>query len=643
MASSPDRRCSQWDDEDGNENAFPHSGSKKRQRVGKSPNSTIEASATSYVSSSVEHKMHLQAPWKTQQIATMYDAFQGPLYEDPTPPTSLTSSSSSFNSQENTAITGMLGNTKYVRGRKLGAGAYGSVYEVVDTGSLQNSLNPVGLVVKVINTYERDEYKIGLSPEAIAEMAMQRALAPHPNIVHIIDAFATPGKFNLIMPRADMNLSEYIKYTSCGSGSGSCYITAIRHIQYKKIILSTGSSDIHAMHAEKKEQTTTDAPMQHVDDDGARERIQIFVDIAAGLEHMHRNGVVHFDLKPQNVLIFIEPVTGCARAQITDFGSSVWNDTPVRIKCHGSQFYAAPEAETASTTASTYGYELDYWSLGMIACDLFTTTGNPMVHVVGEEGVASDRFAGLITLIYGDGTIQAQPFAEEVSEQERKLLPSEMKSMVSKILPFCQGKYKNITRLEQRKGSGGVLWFERYILLNTIFGEQMKAKSDMHTLVVGIAEVISRLFTFSVGQRRAMQSKLKALCVTLSPFAQIDSKIAQICAFSMSKTWHISNVDVHRPDIFWTKMLLQLLGERSTDTASIIQNAFVYMKRIPDLQHYMRTVHQYMHVASMVLALKKNKETDAVIKMMRQLSPNDKTEVLAAELWLVNDCLKWKL
>jgi eukaryotic-like serine/threonine-protein kinase len=49
--------------------------------------------------------------------------------------------------------------------------------------------------------------------------------------------------------------------------------------------------------------------------DGA---LDIFVEIARGVEHAHDNGVVHRDLKPDNVLIFREP--GRLRTAVADFG-----------------------------------------------------------------------------------------------------------------------------------------------------------------------------------------------------------------------------------------------------------------------------------------------------------------------------------
>ena len=53
-------------------------------------------------------------------------------------------------------------------------------------------------------------------------------------------------------------------------------------------------------------------------------RIKILIDSAKGISYLHTNGILHRDIKPDNILIFdIEHnETGIINSKLTDFGSS---------------------------------------------------------------------------------------------------------------------------------------------------------------------------------------------------------------------------------------------------------------------------------------------------------------------------------
>ncbi|XP_074032493.1 MAP/microtubule affinity-regulating kinase 4 [Leptinotarsa decemlineata] len=81
---------------------------------------------------------------------------------------------------------------------------------------------------------------------------------------------------------------------------------------------------------------------------------------ASALSHMHGQGIVHRDLKMENVML--NPSR--QQIKIVDFGlSNVWSaSSPLRTHC-GSPEYAAPEL---FVTGKQYGAEVDLWSLGII-------------------------------------------------------------------------------------------------------------------------------------------------------------------------------------------------------------------------------------------------------------------------------------
>jgi len=89
----------------------------------------------------------------------------------------------------------------------------------------------------------------------------------------------------------------------------------------------------------------------------------IFQQIVSAMSYCHAMGVVHRDLKPQNVLI-----TNYPQIKVTDFGlcGFVIEESKMRTFC-GSPFYAAPEC---LKQVQYDGPMSDCWSLGVILFEL---------------------------------------------------------------------------------------------------------------------------------------------------------------------------------------------------------------------------------------------------------------------------------
>jgi len=84
-----------------------------------------------------------------------------------------------------------------------------------------------------------------------------------------------------------------------------------------------------------------------------------FVDSVIGLDYLHFQGVVHYDLKPDNILI-----AGDGRAVISDFGVSRVhpNKSDTTVGSPGTPTYTAPEVWGVGAYA---GKVADVWSLGV--------------------------------------------------------------------------------------------------------------------------------------------------------------------------------------------------------------------------------------------------------------------------------------
>ena len=93
--------------------------------------------------------------------------------------------------------------------------------------------------------------------------------------------------------------------------------------------------------------------------------VREFVDICLQVYKMHRLGIVHNDLKPQNIVMYR------GKPQIIDFGASRYiREAPVREEV--SIWYRSPEL----CTGRTYDLRSDIWSLGCIYYEMMT--GKPL-------------------------------------------------------------------------------------------------------------------------------------------------------------------------------------------------------------------------------------------------------------------------
>ena len=91
-------------------------------------------------------------------------------------------------------------------------------------------------------------------------------------------------------------------------------------------------------------------------------------DVLRGLQYLHSKGVVHRDVKPENILLHVN-----GHCKVTDFGSTIkMNIIQETNKVVGTALYMAPEQARGSKTTCQ---QSDLWSVGLTV--LVLLTGKP--------------------------------------------------------------------------------------------------------------------------------------------------------------------------------------------------------------------------------------------------------------------------
>ena len=215
---------------------------------------------------------------------------------------------------------------KYIRGKKLGSGSFGTVYEA------KNILFNTKIAMKIIVKQKNMNNKLIKN-----EIDILKKLS-HPNIVRIYEFYESSNCFYLI--------NEY-----CDVGE-----------LYNYINNSTLNEQQLAI---------------------------IFYQVFSGLWYLHENNILHRDLKPENILISKKEVDLLTKEeyfwiQIIDFGTAkIFEQNKKEKSVVGSAYYIAPEVLNKD-----YNEKCDTWSVGVILY-MFLTGRAPFAGKNNDEIVNS--------------------------------------------------------------------------------------------------------------------------------------------------------------------------------------------------------------------------------------------------------------
>ncbi|KAI1285866.1 Cyclin-dependent kinase 7 [Halotydeus destructor] len=196
---------------------------------------------------------------------------------------------------------------RYEKIEFLGEGQFATVYKAKDnvTGNI--------VAVKKIKLGSRQEARDGINRTALREIKILQEIA-HPNIIGLLDAFGHRSNVSLVFDFMETDLEIIIKDPSI--------LLTPAHI--KSYIIMT----------------------------------------LKGLQYLHKNWILHRDMKPNNLLLGPDGVL-----KLGDFGLAKAFGSPSRIYTHQvvTRWYRAPELLYG---ARMYGPGVDIWAVGCILAEL---------------------------------------------------------------------------------------------------------------------------------------------------------------------------------------------------------------------------------------------------------------------------------
>ncbi|MCA9303436.1 MAG: serine/threonine protein kinase [Phycisphaerales bacterium] len=235
------------------------------------------------------------------------------------------------------------------------------------------------------------------------------------------------------------------------------------------------------------------------------DRLALFQDVCAAVQHAHQKGVIHRDLKPSNVLVgehdgrFIPKVIDFGIAKATGPGVEPEVTMTVHGRAIGTPAYMSPEQ--ARSDGAGIDTRTDIYSLGVLLYELLTGTtpfldtdlrSKPyadMIQMITDQDPPkpSDRVSSLSTAANTDGTRQFRgPLASDLDWIVMRCLekdPSRRYETVSGLAEDIE-RYLSNEPVSARPPSGAYR-FRKFVQRNR--GQVIAGSALLGVLLLGIA------------------------------------------------------------------------------------------------------------------------------------------------------------